>query len=402
VRFIALLALVGCAAPDEQVGEIAQPLTTAVKHERLKLIRDSAAEMGIYNAALIGGIAVSETNLAHCQSEATYACKGPASPSCNGGPIIAGSADGPCADQQGGLGMFQFDAGTYADTLAAYGDSILTVEGNTAQAVSFVIDKAQLDIPDVTDWMTASAWINSVPLKAGDPVTEQWAHLLACRYNGCCSDSSLCNSRAAGYRDNAIDLYSEMGADFWRTADRCASLPDDGVIDQRTACYLAGGDPRYWHREAGGYNDNREFTQTTKARAPANFARWLLRATRATTYTIEAHITGGAAHATYEIVHAGTTDRVDIDQSTADGFVSLGEFALAADGSDEYVQLGDNTGTEGEKLVADALRVTATDGGGSDGGNGGGIFGGCAAGGGRGGGALILLALGLILRRRNQ
>ena len=37
----------------------------------------------------------------------------------HGGPIIAGGADGPCADMQGGLGMFQFDAGTYQQTVDA-------------------------------------------------------------------------------------------------------------------------------------------------------------------------------------------------------------------------------------------------------------------------------------------
>jgi len=392
-----VLVLAGCAV--DETAAIEQSLSTAVKHERLQLIRDSAAEMGITNAALIGGIAVSETQLAHCWSEATYACKGPASSSCGGEPIIAGSADGPCADQQGGLGMFQFDAGTYAETLATYGDSILTVEGNTAQAVAFVIDKAQLDITGVTDWDTAAAWINSIPLTAGDPLTEQWAHLLACRYNGCCSDSTLCNSRAAGYRDNAIDLYTEMGAEFWRTADRCTALPDDGVIDQRTACYLAAGDPRYWHREAGGYADNREFTLTTKARAPANYARWLLRPDRATTYHIEAYVSGGEATATYSIVHAGATDTVAIDQAGADGFVALGDFALAADGTD-YVELGDNTGTADQKLIVDAVRVTATDGG-DDGG--GGIFGGCSSSSGRGSGSALgglLLALVAACRRR--
>src|SRR4051794_20372224 len=186
--------------------------------------------MGLHNAALLGGIAVSETNLAHCWSEATYACKGPASSSCDGGPIIAGSADGPCADEQGGLGMFQFDAGTYAQTVATYTDAILTVEGNTAQAVAFVVDKAIQDIDGVTDWTSAVAWMDAVPLTAGDPVTEQWAHLLACRYNGCCSTSALCTSRANGYRDNAIDVFTSEGADFWRTSDRCAGVPDDGVI----------------------------------------------------------------------------------------------------------------------------------------------------------------------------
>src|ERR671924_76592 len=93
VRLIAGLLLVACAEPT--VGTETFELTEAVRHERYRLIRDSAAEMGLYNAALMAGIAISETALAHCQSEATYACMGPASPSCNGGPIIAGAADGP-------------------------------------------------------------------------------------------------------------------------------------------------------------------------------------------------------------------------------------------------------------------------------------------------------------------
>src|SRR4249920_1385256 len=116
---------VGCTGPS--TGTAHQGLTAAVKAERYTLIRDTAAQMGVTNGALLAGIAISETNLAHCQSEATYACQGPASPSCGGGPIIAGSADGPCAAMQGGLGMFQFDAGTYADTVNTYGPDILTI-----------------------------------------------------------------------------------------------------------------------------------------------------------------------------------------------------------------------------------------------------------------------------------
>src|SRR4051812_31866469 len=109
LRAVVVLAAVagttGCAVPDESTTE--QGLTAAVRRERATLIRDSAAEMGMYNAALLGGIAISETNLAHCYSEASFACPGPDSPSCNG-PVIAGGADGPCSDMQGGLGMFQF------------------------------------------------------------------------------------------------------------------------------------------------------------------------------------------------------------------------------------------------------------------------------------------------------
>ena len=267
-----LAILLGVGACTGGFGSSEQGLTTAVRHQRLETIREIAAEAGLYNGALLGGIAVSETQLAHCQSEATYACQGPASSSCGGGPVIAGAADGPCSSMQGGLGMFQFDAGTYAQTLAAYGDDVLTVEGNTALAVNFVVDKAILDIAGVSDWRSATAWMNTVPLVAGDPVMEQWAHLLACRYNGCCSTSATCTTRANGYRDNAIALYGELGADFWRTADRCASIPTDGVIDQRTECYVAGGDPHYFRRAAGGYGGSLEWTMGTTATAPANFA----------------------------------------------------------------------------------------------------------------------------------
>ncbi|HEU0036671.1 MAG TPA: hypothetical protein VFQ53_38925 [Kofleriaceae bacterium] len=389
----------GCATDEASTAEHASALTAEVRQARAALIRDSAAEMGVHNAALLGGIAISETNLAHCWSEATYACKGPASPSCDGGPIIAGAADGPCSDEQGGLGMFQFDAGTYSQTISTYTDSILTVEGNTAQAVAFVVDKVILDIDGVNDWQAAVDWINSIPMRAGDPLADRWGRLMACRYNGCCSDSSLCTSRAAGYRDNAIDLYAELGAEFWATADRCAAIPDGGVIDQRTECYVAAGEPRYWRREASGFGDDREWTGTTAAGKPSNYAQWLLRPARATTYTIEAYVTGGeATAASYEIHHAGMTDTVMIDQAAQSGFVTLGDFELTGDGS-EYVLLGDNTGTADQKLVYDALRVTATDG--SDGNGGGDDLGNCSTGGRASFGA-IAAVVALVLRRRRR
>src|SRR3954468_22981196 len=153
IRAVVVLACVTAGVqPDESTAE--QGPNAAGPRERATLIRDSAAEMGMFNAALLGGIAVSETNLAHCYSEASFACPGPDSPSC-GGPIIAGGADGPCSDMQGGLGMFQFDAGTYAQTVSTYGPSILTVEGNTAQAVNFVETRLEQDIAGVDSWGSA-------------------------------------------------------------------------------------------------------------------------------------------------------------------------------------------------------------------------------------------------------
>jgi hypothetical protein len=413
-RFVALMLLASCAVeqpaePEDITSTITSELSTTVKKQRYTLIRDSAAEMGMYNAALMAGIAISETGLAHCQSEATYACQGPASSSCGGGPIIAGSADGPCVNMQGGLGMFQFDAGTYAQTLASYGQSILTVEGNTAQAVSFVNDKVILDINGINDWVAANDWLNGIQMQAGTARLERWATLMACRYNGCCSTSSLCVSRANGYRDNALTALSDMGAAFWKTSDRCAALGPDGVIAVRGECYVAGGDPRGWRHETGGI----EWTHTTSSATSSNFGEWIIKTGGPGMYHVEVSLDGTfgkSKKAKYEIAHAGMTDNVVIDQTSATGFVALGDFDFAGTG-DEHVFLGDNTGEAGStntQLAFAAIRVTPLDGSGGGGagsgsgsggtpGDGAGA-GGCAAGGGSGGFVFVLIAL--VLRRR--
>lgn len=397
-RWVACWLLAGaCAGPTDESRTEQAALSPEKLRARLELIRDSAAELGVTNAALIAGIAVSETELAHCWFEAQFACMGPMSPDC-GGPVIAGAADGPCADMQGGLGMFQFDSGTYAQTVATYGPQILTVAGNTAQAVAFVIDRLPLEVSGTESWMTAANYLNQVPLTLGDPILEEWSHFLACRYNGCCSTSALCESRADGYRDNALSSFTSLGPDFWRTSDRCAGLPADGLIDDRSACYLAGGDPRYWRREPAGIAGTSEWTNSTAASAAANFARWNVRPTLAGRLRLEVNLVGGAATtATYTIVHAGMIDTVVIDQSATDGFVTLGEYPFAATG-DEYVELGDNTGTSQQRLVFDALRLTDLDHASDD------DDGGCVAGGtpSRGGLLVICLAAGAIVRRRRR
>ncbi len=396
--------LAACGVPEEGVVEQAA-LTQQQRHERLALIRDSARQVGVFNAALIGGIAISETGLAHCYGEIAAGCPGPASPSCGGGPVIAGGADGPCADMQGGLGMFQFDAGTYAQTLAVYGDRILTVEGNTAQVVAFLVERMKQSIDGIEDWMSAVDYINNIPLEAGNPVTDGWGAFLACRYNGCCSQSSTCIGRGNRYRDNGIDLYEEMGADFWRTAGACNAMPEGGIIDTRTACHLAGGDPRYWRVEDRGYGDSSEWTNTTTNAAPANFSRWYVPPIGPARVRIEAYADGGEAIATYSVVIAKATTPVTIDQSVTSGFALLGDFDVAGDGT-EYVQVGDNTGTAGQKLVVDALRVTVLGGGGGSGeepppemsGDGG-----CGVGGGQGLGLGVgTLFIVLVRRRRSR
>jgi uncharacterized protein (TIGR03382 family) len=300
---------------------------------------------------------------------------------------------------QGGLGMFQFDAGTYADTVSTYGDSILTIEGNTAQAVNFVVVREQMDIAEAKDWMTSVGWMNEIEMKAGTTTMEAWADFIVCRYNGCCTTSSTCTTRRANYRDNAIDAYNEMGADFWNTSDRCKGVPEDGVIDQRSECYIAGGDPRYWRRVDGGYNGNREWTGTTTAPEPSNFGRWQVKGVQGTV-PVDVYLDGGdvgkATKANYVIVHSGKTDTVMVDQTSISGWINLGDFAFSGSG-DEYVQLGDNTG-EDTQLLFDAIRVGEGDGTNGD------ATGGCCDTSGRGGatGALGVLLVGLSFTRRRR
>jgi hypothetical protein len=356
--------LVVAAACTQETSHTRQGLTAAQKMERYTLIRDSAYQMGHYNAALLAGIAISETGLAHCYSEApSFSCPGPASDSCAGSAVIAGGADGPCSAMQGGLGMFQFDAGTYTDTVNTYGPQILTVEGNTAQAVWFVADKVETAYGG--GWLDAMTWMNAVPLDAQAPMMNQWAQLLACRYNGCCdTTSATCQTRANGYRDNAITAFNDMGAAFWDVSGRCTSLPADGVLAMRGDCYVAGGDPRYWRHESGI-----DWTLTTAAQSYDNFAEWIVKTGRAGRFHVDVRLDGGAIatskQATYEIAHAGAVDMVTVDQTSASGFVTLGDFEFAGTG-DEHVLLGDNTGEAAStqtKLVFDAVRVQSIDGG---------------------------------------
>src|SRR4051812_19115876 len=111
------LVVGGCTAAgagdsdDEESGESqASNLTAAARRDRAAHLRDVSASRGITNGWLLAGIGNAETQLSHCWSELTWACKGPVSEDCNGGPVVAGAGDGPCSLKQGGLGMFQFDA----------------------------------------------------------------------------------------------------------------------------------------------------------------------------------------------------------------------------------------------------------------------------------------------------
>jgi hypothetical protein len=211
---LAALTLAACAAdpyefePDCEDGQCD---TESRRRGHATKIRDTAAQVGLTNAVLLAGIGEVETNLAHCWSEATWACKGPASSSCNGGPVIAGAGDGSCSQKRGGLGMFQFDAGNHNDTVALYGRDIVTLEGNVSQVVPFLVERAIQSVDGINNEQDALDWMNSIPIVDGNPRFEEWLFFVSWRFNGC----KGCTAQENKYRNATHRLKAELGDDFW-------------------------------------------------------------------------------------------------------------------------------------------------------------------------------------------
>jgi|GEM_PF-6666660 len=211
---------------DPPDAQIRQSVTAfAPRFERASIIRDTAAAKGLTNGALMAGIGQVETGFAHCWSEATWACRGLASPSCGGGPVIAGAADGPCSARQGGLGMFQFDAGTFEQTIARDGEKILLLEGNVEHAVDFVFERVRQEVASVSNPAEAAAWMNDIVIARGSPRFEQWIAIVSCRYNGCCG----CSNQEEKYRQATLDLFVEFGPDFWTISEAPEPGDDPGT-----------------------------------------------------------------------------------------------------------------------------------------------------------------------------
>jgi hypothetical protein len=221
------------------VGQIA----SINKNPRYTAIRNAASARGMRNAYLLAGIANDETGLAMCWSEAQWACRGPASPDCGGGPIIAGAADGACSDQQGGLGMFQFDAGTYGQTLAKYGNGILTVDGQIGGAIDYAIWMVKIS-PYTTNAETdakARAWLNNFDPNNG-ALRDQWISTVVRYYNGCQPTWSCWNARYQTYSDGYYAAINEPGGlGFWASGGGTSCAGSPATVGEIDAKYRALG-----------------------------------------------------------------------------------------------------------------------------------------------------------------
>lgn len=253
----ALLALscstlaLGCAAteppgPGEDTGAYGDSITAAKRKERAQHIKDVAASRGLRNGLLLAGIANAETQMAQCWSELTWACKGPYSADC-GGPVVAGAGDGPCSAKQGGLGMFQFDAGTFTDTLEREGNKILSVDGNIDAAIDFVLDMVidSSHVSGVSTEAEALAWLNAVEVDG--PTWDDWITTVTHYYNGCSpSGCSVFSQRYDHYDESARALVSEFGAAFWSPSEPMELAWARGA-DGAYTVWTAGAPPEVTH-----------------------------------------------------------------------------------------------------------------------------------------------------------
>ena len=145
----------------------------------------------------------------------------------------------------------------------------------------------------------------------------------------------------------------------------CGAIPAAGrIVDESEGlCFTRGGDPSYWREETAGYGSTLIWTHATDAAAADNHGRWALRFDEGGTYRVEVYTDGDwaqAQRATYLITHDGSTDGVPLDQSSSDGWRSLGEHGFAAGGA-QSVRLDDNTGESfslRRQIVFDAIRLT--------------------------------------------
>ncbi|MBX3182571.1 MAG: hypothetical protein KIT72_19755 [Polyangiaceae bacterium] len=171
----------------------------------------------------------------------------------------------------------------------------------------------------------------------------------------------------------------------------CDPIPaEGGIIDERDSCFLAFGPTTYWRSEQVGYDDTLLWTNAYDSDTPSNWGRWNLDLAAAGRYEVSVYIDsrfGVHTETQYAVAHAATETGVVLNQGTASGWVSLGEFDFAA-GPGQHVSVFDTAvqPDADQHIVADALRLLPVVPGNS-GGTGGSDAGGSSAGGAGGSGA---------------
>ena len=265
--------------------------------------------------------------------------------------------------------MFQFDAGTYDQTLEREGERILTVAGNVDAAVDFTLSMVVRSryIDGVDDNAQALEWMNQV--RTDNALFHPWIQTVVHYYNGCVPGRcSVYESRYQSYSSKTVALIDELGEDFWYgDVPPCGFIDaEGGEIDEDHPCFFAGGDSRYWRDEEDGFGGSLLWTNATDNDTVANYAVWELFFEEAGLYTVEVYTDASFAQSRqtrYQVVHGGSSQEIVVDQTSVDGFQALGQFEFSAD-IEQFIRFDDNTGESNESetaIVADAVRLTRVD-----------------------------------------
>jgi hypothetical protein len=153
--------------------------------------------------------------------------------------------------------------------------------------------------------------------------------------------------------------------------------PEETILEEDGPCFDARGPVDYWHHEPVGHGDHCVWTYTIDEPTATNFAQWRLHFAAAGDYELSVYIPadfGESVQAPYLIVHGGEESTAVTSQADhSGGWAVLGTFAFA-EGGEQLVELGDNTGEpyvsgqDNTEIVFDALRIVPIDVDGPDGG----------------------------------
>ena len=210
VTLAGFLLVAACASDDGGVRAIMS------RKDVGDAIKARAKLRGLTNPLLLAGVAERETNMTHCVADyyvqkCTQSADTPASTSCRGGSVVVGNADATCDD--GGLGLFQLDAGKQTDTIAKYGADVVELEGNIDHAIDHVLaDVIACGLG--ADAAAAATWFNAAV--HGSPEYERWFTCVAREYNGCRAEKGCDEDKRAGqYRTSTENVAREFGLTYW-------------------------------------------------------------------------------------------------------------------------------------------------------------------------------------------
>jgi hypothetical protein len=151
------------------------------------------------------------------------------------------------------------------------------------------------------------------------------------------------------------------------SADVCEVIPPEGgLLDELGECFRSFGDREFWREESAGEGGHLYWTNAFQSDTPGNLAWWQLELEEAGRYGVEVYVDPdhGQFVSTGYVLRVGSTDHaLTLDQGSASGWTSLGEFELN-EGGRQWLQVNDHVDVSpptDRRIVVDAIRLVRLD-----------------------------------------